>query len=98
MRLWFDENQILWDEHDESRWHVTGKNGRRIVELGSSSRFSYPNKTVNDGDVFVWERSPCPYDGPVYKEGEDYIPKIIADLNYHDSEFFTKLEEAINGH
>ena len=106
MRLWFDENQIPWDEPNESKWNVTGKNRKCIVDLkandiratlGIRPGTALKSYSPNDGDVLIWMRLPGPYDGSVYKEGEDFIPKIIADLNYHDSEFFTKLKEAIDG-
>jgi hypothetical protein len=96
MRLWLDENHILWSEYDDHKWEVVGKHRRCTVDQGSNIRQAL-NKPVKDGDILVWVKLPGPHDGPNYKEGEDYIPKIVADLNYHDSEFFTKLEEAING-
>jgi hypothetical protein len=56
-------------------------------------------KVVNDGDVLIWKKTQTPIESPTrpLAPDDDYTPKMVADLNYHDSEFFTKLEEAING-
>jgi hypothetical protein len=95
MAQWLIDNDISHDEHDGCCVGY-GSDGGATWDVGESRQTSI----VSTPSPRSWDRTFQHGDIVVFKlQSPSFIkkPKLITVLNYHDSEFFTKLEEAING-
>ena len=99
-RQWFDENQIPWTEHDSHRlcWEIgepvaqrTSCRVKYYIDPGPDEYFW--NKDFAEGVIIFWKKIPGPGDSIIR---DDYIPQLIAELNYHSPDFFKQLKEAID--